>query len=360
MDGVQGLGWRVDASMPAATAIGPTRSILASQALLVLAAFALMALLIGLVHRRITRPLGQLTEAADLAARREPGQAPLVPSGPAELRRLADSFNAMVAARDGYEAELAGAYADLERHTGDLELFVYATSHDLAEPLRTITSWAQLLQRDHAGDLDADANQALGFVIEGANRMHDLVAGIMEHSRAARGPLERATVELDELVGEASRALKAAIEAAGARVEVDGQLPAVHGDKDQLAQLMQNLLANAVKFHRPGRPPAVRVAGGRDEPAGRWWLSVADDGIGIDPLHRDRVFHMFQRLNPRDDYPGTGVGLAVCERIVQRHGGRIWVEGAPGGGSVFHVDVPDQPASQEPPAPPREADLSRA
>jgi signal transduction histidine kinase len=179
-------------------------------------------------------------------------------------------------------------------------------------------------------------------VIEGTNRMHDLVAGIMAHARAARGQLERAPVDLGELVDEAARALKAAVEAAGATIEVDGALPTVDGDRDQLAQLVQNLLANAIKFHRPGQRPLVRVSAGHDQAAGRWWLAVADDGIGIDPPHRERVFHMFQRLNPRGDYPGSGVGLAVCERIVQRHGGRIWVDAAPGGGAVFTLEIPDR------------------
>jgi signal transduction histidine kinase len=351
---VDGLDWRVHASVPTAAALGPTRSVLAKEALLALAAFAVMALLIGLVNRRIARPLRQLTEAAGRAARREAAHAPL-PSGPAELRRLAGAFNAMVAARDGYEAELSSAYGALERHTSDLErsnsdleLFVYSTSHDLAEPLRTITSWAQLLRRDYGDRLDADGGQALGFVVEGANRMHDLVRGILEHSKAARGQLERAPVELGEVVEATLRSVRASIDAAGASIEVASPLPLIEADRTQLGQVVQNLVGNALKFHHPGRPPHIRISADRQERG--WRLSVADDGIGIDPAHHDRIFGMFQRLNPRSDYPGTGVGLAVCQRIVQRHGGRIWVEAAPGGGSVFHVLLPD-PGPSQPAAP---------
>jgi light-regulated signal transduction histidine kinase (bacteriophytochrome) len=310
------------------------------------AAFAVMALLIALVNRRIASPMHRLTEAAGLAARPGAAQPPLLPSGPAELRRMADAFNAMVAARDHYEAELSSAYAALQRHAGDLErsnsdleLFVYSTSHDLTEPLRTMTSWAQLLQRDYAGRLGPDADQAIGFVVEGANRMHDLVGGILEHSKAARGRLEQVPVELGVVVDETLRSLTASIEAAGASIEVARPLPLVAADRAQLGHVVLNLVGNSLKFRRPDRAPSISISAARDE--GGWRLSVADDGIGIDPAHRDRVFGMFQRLHPRDAYPGTGVGLAVCERIVQRHGGRIWADQAPGGGSVFHVFLPD-------------------
>ena len=334
-----------ESSRPSA-ALGPTRSVLLKEASITVAAFAVMALLIALVNRRIASPMRRLTEAAGPLGSSGGWAAPGLAARPAELRRMADAFNAMVAARDHYEAELSSAYAALQRHAGDLErsnsdleLFVYSTSHDLTEPLRTMTSWAQLLQRDYAGRLGPDADQAIGFVVEGANRMHDLVGGILEHSKAARGRLEQVPVELGVVVDETLRSLTASIEAAGASIEVARPLPLVAADRAQLGHVVLNLVGNSLKFRRPDRAPSISISAARDE--GGWRLSVADDGIGIDPAHRDRVFGMFQRLHPRDAYPGTGVGLAVCERIVQRHGGRIWADQAPGGGSVFHVFLPD-------------------
>jgi signal transduction histidine kinase len=341
---VPGLGWRVHASVPVATALGPTRSVLIEEATLALAALAVMGVLVVLVNRRIARPLRALTSAADRAARRETAQLPPTDSGPSELRRLTRSFAAMVAARDGYEAELSTAYTSLQRRTAalersnaDLELFVSSTSHDLAEPLRTITSWAQMLEREAAGRLGGEAEQAIGFIVEGADRMHALVGGILSHSQAARGELEWADVELVGVVHETLRSLEASIQASGATVEV-GDLPVVEGDRVQLGQLMQNLVGNALKFTRPGVAPEIRITG-EHEPDG-WRISVVDNGIGVEAPHRDRIFGMFQRLNARTDYPGTGVGLAVCQRIAQRHGGRIWVEDGPDGGAAFHVLLP--------------------
>jgi signal transduction histidine kinase len=352
---VPGLGWQVHASIPSATALGPTRSVLIQEAALALAALAVMGLLVVLVNRRVARPLRALTAAADRAARREDAQLPPSDTGPSELRRLTRSFAAMVAARDGYEAELSAAYTSLKRRTtalersnADLELFVSSTSHDLAEPLRTITSWAQMLQRETAGRLGRDAEQAVGFIVEGAERMHALVGGILSHSKAARGELEWADVDLNEVVRETLRALEASIQASGATVEA-GDLPVVEGDRLQLGQLVQNLVSNSLKFTRPGVTPEIRISA-EHEPDG-WRISVADNGIGVEPAHRDRIFGMFQRLNDRTDYPGTGVGLAVCERIAQRHGGRIWAGDGPDGGAAFHVLLPPPGIRHTRPAP---------
>jgi signal transduction histidine kinase len=340
---VPGLGWRVYASERAATALGPTRDVLVKEAALAGAAFLVMLLLLAVVNRRIVGPVRQLISAVGQATRRVT-HAPVPASGPSELRLLAEEFNRMVTTRDSYEAELAAAHealqryaAELERATADLEQFTYSTSHDLIEPLRTITSYAQLLQRSHRDRIDAEGEQAIEFMVEGATRMHGLIDGVLGHSQAARGELLRTSVDVATVVREALRSLQPSLEGADARVEV-GWLPHVRADRIQLGRVIQNLVDNALKFHGD-EPPRIHIAASREQ--GGWRLSVADNGIGIDPAHRDRVFHMFQRLNDRTRYPGAGVGLAVCQRIVERHGGRIWVEAGSRGGSVFHFTIPD-------------------
>ena len=340
---VPGLGWRVYASERTATALGPTRDVLVKEAGLAGAAFLVMLLLLALVNRRIVGPLRRLISAVGHATRRV-AHTPVPATGPSELRRLAEEFNRMVTTRDSYEAELATAHEALQRHatelervTADLEQFTYSTSHDLIEPLRTITSYAQLLQRSYHDRLDTEGEQAIEFVVEGATRMHGLINGVLTHSHAARGELLRTSVDVASVVQEALRSLRPSIEAANARVEV-GWLPHVRADRLQLRRVLQNLVDNALKFHGD-EPPQIHISASQEQ--GWWRLSVADNGIGIDPVHRDRIFHMFQRLNDRGRYPGAGVGLAVCHRIVERHGGRIWVEAGSRGGSVFHFTMPD-------------------
>jgi light-regulated signal transduction histidine kinase (bacteriophytochrome) len=227
--------------------------------------------------------------------------------------------------------------AELERSNAELEQFARITSHDLSEPLRVIAGFAQLLQRRYQGRLDGDADQLIGFIVEGVHRMHTLIAGVLAYSHAGQARLAPGPVDLGAVVRQAVEALDPMVTATRAKVEA-GELPRVHADPAQLQELLQNLLANALTFH--GRqPPRIRLTASREPDA--WRVSVADNGIGIDAAHRDTIFRIFQRLHGRDDYPGTGVGLAVCQRIVQRHGGRIWVEPGPEGGSVFHFTLPD-------------------
>jgi PAS domain S-box-containing protein len=226
---------------------------------------------------------------------------------------------------------------ELARSNGDLEQFAYVASHDLQEPLRAVVSYLQLLQRRYQGQLDAKADTYIGHAVDGAHRMQALIQALLTYSRVGRKGGQPTPTDAGAAVERALASLREAIEASGARVTYAG-LATVTADPFQLAQLFQNLIGNAIKFHGD-RPPRVEVSAERDDDA--WHFVVRDNGIGIAPEYYERIFVIFQRLHARDEYPGTGIGLAICKRIVERHGGRIWVESAPGQGSAFHFTLPD-------------------
>ncbi len=233
-------------------------------------------------------------------------------------------------------------YADeLKRSNQDLSEFAYAASHDLQEPLRMVKSYCQLLQRRYQGQLDDTANEFIGYAVDGVNRMQVLIEGLLSYSRVGtRGkpfePTDCSVVLRDVLAN-----LEIAIQESGATVVCDA-LPTIAADRTQMLQLFQNLIGNAIKF-RSNEPPQVRVRGVRK---GREWVfSVRDNGIGIDPQHLEKIFVIFQRLHTREEYAGHGIGLSLCKRIVERHGGRIWAESQPGQGSVFKFTLPVAPAT---------------
>jgi PAS domain S-box-containing protein len=238
----------------------------------------------------------------------------------------------------------------LERSNAELAQFAYVASHDLSEPLRMVSSYLQLLRRRYHGQIDEDADEFIDFAVEGANRMRALIEDLLAYSRAGRSAEPR-PVDCGYVMADVLSSLAAAVADARAQVSV-GPLPTVLGDRVGIAQLLQNLVANALKFrHGPG----VRVWVSAEEHDGMWEFAVADDGIGIDPRHRERVFKMFQRLHDRESFEGTGIGLAICRKIVERQGGRIWVDGRDGGGTVFRFTLPavPKPALVEPGAPAR-------
>ncbi len=242
---------------------------------------------------------------------------------------------------------------ELQRSNQELRQFAYVASHDLKEPLRMVTSYTELLAQEYGGRLDGEAGAYLRHITDGAARMRTLIDELLDYSRVGHGDDHVGPVDLRDVLRAVLVDLDVAIRESSAVIQCQ-DLPVVQGNAARLAQLFQNLLSNALKFHGD-RPPCIRVTAVRD--GEQWVFAVADNGIGISPEHRDRVFQLFQRLHTREEYPGTGIGLAVCQKVVQAHGGRIWLESSPGQGATFRFTLPadgvrptDGQAGQEGPA----------
>jgi PAS domain S-box-containing protein len=256
---------------------------------------------------------------------------------------LSRDITARKAAEDALE-EKAG---ELTRSNRELEQFAYVASHDLQEPLRMIASYTQLLARRYEGKLDNDALEFIGYAVEGATRMQVLINDLLSYSRVGTRGKPFGSTDCNEVLARALENLKIAIEDAKATV-TSSSLPMVIGDGVQLTQLMQNLVSNAVKFR--GAPPKVHLSAELKRaplldpetnlPMCEWVFSIKDNGIGIEPQYFERIFVIFQRLHTREQYPGTGIGLAICKKIVERHGGRIWVESVPKEGTTFYFTIP--------------------
>jgi PAS domain S-box-containing protein len=242
--------------------------------------------------------------------------------------------------RLGMEHELARRAERLQATNGELQQFAYIASHDLSEPLRMVSGYLGLLERSSAASLDQRGREYLGQAADGALRMRALIDDLLLYSRVANESPNREQVDLERVVAGVLQVLGPAIADEQATVEV-GSLPTLEAEARQMGQLLQNLIGNAIKFHPPGVPPVVRV-GARRALHGVV-VTVADEGIGIPDADQERVFAMFTRLHGRDSYAGTGIGLAICRRIAERHGGRIYVESTVGHGSAFHVLLPDAP-----------------
>jgi len=235
--------------------------------------------------------------------------------------------------------ELERHARDLERSNLELEQFAYDASHDLGEPLRVMSQLATRLAREHGDRLDEEAKRLVTGIVDGAERAQMLISDLLDYARAARDPFERAWVDCGREFEETLELLAETIAERGATV-TSGELPTIEAHPVQFRQLMQNLIANALKFGAE-EPLEVRVVAHRQD--GGWHFTVTDNGIGIDPAQAERVFELFRRLNPKDMQAGTGMGLSICKKIVERHGGRIWVESRPAGGSVFSFTIPDRP-----------------
>jgi two-component system, chemotaxis family, sensor kinase Cph1 len=239
-----------------------------------------------------------------------------------------------------YEEKLAALVGELRRSNTELEQFAYVASHDLQEPLRMVASYTQLLARRYEGKLGADADEFIGYAVDGANRMQRLINDLLTYSRVGTRGGELEPTNSREAFEAARANLMRAIEEAGAEVVLEGDLPVVMGDHTQLVQLFQNLISNAIKFRGEGEVPEVRVGAQRlSSPQTEWHFWVADNGIGMDARYTERIFRIFQRLHAKGEYGGTGIGLAVCKKIVERHGGRIWVDSEVGEGTTFHFTL---------------------
>lgn len=267
----------------------------------------------------------------DSAARRKDGSEVPVEISTSQVRTDAGAFT-VVSATDITKRK--HAEDELRRSNAELEQFAYVASHDLQEPLRMVASYTELLAQRYRGKLDEKADKYIEYATDGAKRMQQLVMDLLAYSRVGSGGKALDSVRCGPLVEQVLRALAGSIRNAGATVEV-GELPVVMADETQLGQVMQNLIANAVKF-RGDEPPRIRVLATREGDA--WHFSVADNGIGIDPQYAERVFQMFQRLHERGRFEGSGIGLAIAKRIVERHGGRIWFTST-GTGTTFHFTL---------------------
>ena len=250
--------------------------------------------------------------------------------------RLFAAFVRDVTERKRAEQELARRADELARSNADLEQFAYVASHDLQEPLRMVASYTQLLARRYKGRLDADADEFIGFAVDGATRMQHLIQDLLSYSRITTKGKELQVIDSRVACDQAVANLRVSIAESGAAVTT-GSLPTVRADLTQLTQLFQNLIGNAIKY-RTERKPEVQVAAKTTEDG--WVFCVQDNGIGIERQFFERIFQMFQRLHTRKQYTGTGIGLAICRKIVERHGGKIWVESQPGNGSAFLFTIP--------------------
>jgi len=250
-----------------------------------------------------------------------------------EVRTLNMQLERRVAERT---AELAERARDLERSNMELQQFAYVASHDLQEPLRTIASFTQLLAKRYHDKLDDKAREFINFAVDGSKRMQTLINDLLAYSRVGTQGKPFAPTRCDAVLDRILKNLKIGIESSGAVITRE-PLPVVIGDEVQLAQLFQNLLTNAIKF-RAADIPRIHISATLDGTT--WKFMVRDNGVGISPEHHDRIFVIFQRLHTRTEFPGTGIGLAISKKVAERHGGQIWIEATPGGGSTFCFTIP--------------------
>ncbi|MEU6404259.1 ATP-binding protein [Streptomyces sp. NPDC046985] len=301
------------------------------------------------LRRGVTGPLTRLSRDAGMVTRGD-FRHRIAASGPADLRRLAADVESMrrrladeLTTSEQHRRLLDEQSVDLKRSNEELEQFAYIASHDLQEPLRKVSSFTQLLQRRYGGQLDDRADQYISYAVDGANRMQVLINDLLAFSRIGRLHDTQEEVDLSTLVDKTLDTLSISIEESGARVTRD-ELPTLVGDSTQLGMLWQNLISNAVKFRAPDRAPEIRITAAQEE--GRWRFTVADNGIGIDSEYADRIFVIFQRLHTKDRYPGSGIGLAMCKKIVEHHGGAIALEPGAGPGTRISFTLPTRPSAQ--------------
>jgi signal transduction histidine kinase len=324
----------------------------------VVAFLATAALLVLLVRRLVTRPLDGLREASRTVAAGQFSHR-ITPHGPTDLQavavavegmrtRIVEELETSWAQQDRLEQQKTALDAqalELRRSNNELEQFAYVASHDLQEPLRKVASFCQLLDKRYGDELDERGKQYIDFAVDGAKRMQVLINDLLTFSRVGRVNDSLEPVSLDETLDKALANLETAIDDAGAEVVRPPALPDVVGDPTLFGMLWQNLVGNAIKFRRPGVAPRVEVTAvrGTSEAGDVWELAVADNGIGIDAEFADKVFVIFQRLHSREAYSGTGIGLALCKKIVEHHGGRIWIDTDVTDGTCFRFTLPVAP-----------------
>ena len=319
-------------------------------AIVVLIAIGIAGALLAL-RVTITRPLRLLGRSVRRISRGE-FEHEIAHSGARDVLELGDDVDSMrrrivaelSSLREAHD-QLDEQARELTRSNAELEQFAYVASHDLQEPLRKVASFCQLIEQRYEDQLDERGKQYIAFAVDGAKRMQQLINDLLAFSRVGRAAVEQ-VVSGDDVLRQAIASLGRAIEESGAQVEA-GPLPQVRGEPALLAAVFQNLIGNALKFHGNGGPPHVWISAERR--GEEWVFACADDGIGIEPEYAERIFMIFQRLHPKDAYAGTGIGLAMCRKIVEYHGGRIWLDtNAPDGRTTFRFTLP---AIEEEPTP---------
>jgi signal transduction histidine kinase len=345
------------------------RSYAVISGLVLAGAFLLASALAASLQRLVSAPILNLAKTAKLVSENKDYSVRASKQTEDELGQLAGAFNQMLAGiqerdttlvetnetlreqitarieaeqqlktlNEELEKRVAERTGDLRRSNEELEQFAYVASHDLQEPLRMVVSYLQLLERRYTDKFDADGLQFIGFAVDGGKRMQGLIHDLLTYSRVGSRAKPFESTDCSQILNAVTSNLKVIIEETGAAITC-GPMPTVLADPTQLTQLFQNLINNAIKF-RGQEPPSIQVSAERN--GTEWIFAVRDNGIGIDPQYFERIFIIFQRLHTRAQYPGTGIGLAVCKKIVQRHGGRIWVESESQKGSTFHFTIPD-------------------
>ena len=261
-------------------------------------------------------------------------------SAPVELLQLCEAFNQMSQNIQDNELALKQQKEDLAGSNAELEQFAYVASHDLQEPLRMVASYVQLLAKRYQGKLDQDADDFIHYAVDGAQRMQNLINDLLAFSRVGTKGKELKSVEFEEVLHHVLTNLQHAIQESDALVTYDDPQPALLADSTQMVQLFQNLVGNAIKFRDANRAPIIHI--GIKKQGNEWLFSVRDNGIGFDPKYRERIFLIFQRLHNKTKYQGTGIGLSICKKIVERHGGKIWVESELGHATTFYFTLPDR------------------
>ncbi|MFJ1646873.1 CHASE3 domain-containing protein [Streptomyces sp. NPDC088258] len=332
----------------ARTELNEARELRDAVFIAILVVFVVAVLVLALVlHRMVGRPLGTLRAASD-GVRDGAFDRRIEVGGPSDLRAVGAAVEDMrrrladeLAASRSREALLAEQTEELRRSNSELEQFAYVASHDLQEPLRKVASFCQLLEKRYGDQLDTRGKQYIDFAVDGAKRMQVLINDLLTFSRVGRVHDAWQAVALDQILDRALGNIALVIEESDVTVVRENPLPEVTGDPTTLTMLWQNLLGNAVKFRRPDVPSRITVGCLRE--GDEWHLTVTDNGIGVAPEFAEKVFVIFQRLHARDEYEGTGIGLALCRKIVEFHGGRIWLEPVPEGGTRIHFTVPAVP-----------------
>ncbi len=294
------------------------------------------------VHKKSPRtPIIILTGLSDekmgISAVKKGAQDYLV-KGQVESKLLERSIKYSIE-RKKAEKELKETVAELKRSNDELQQFAYITSHDLQEPLRTIASYTQLIERRYKDKLDGDADEFLDFIVEAAVRMKDMIQGLLYYSRVGTMGGEFLPTNTEGIIEIVISNLDASIEENDATITHD-ELPVVVADGGQLIQLFQNIISNSIKFRKDNENPKIHISARKDEELREYIFSIADNGIGIEPQYFNRIFEVFKRLHTRVEYEGTGIGLSISRRIIERHGGRMWVESEFGVGSVFYFTLP--------------------